>query len=162
MNESLSISAEVTDKRTRYELLYPQLEALIDGEDDLIANLSNIVAALKYSMNFFWIGFYFVKGQDLTLGPFQGPVACSRIGFGKGVCGACWKREETIIVPDVDKFPGHIACSADSRSEIVTPVFKKGKVVLILDVDSEKLNNFDEVDKNYLEKIANLVAGKIA
>ncbi len=99
MNESLSISVEVTDKRTRYELLYPQLEALIDGEDDLIANLSNIVAALKYSMNFFWIGFYFVKGQDLTLGPFQGPVACSRIGFGKGVCGACWKREETIIVP---------------------------------------------------------------
>jgi GAF domain-containing protein len=162
MNESIVISAEVTDKRERYELLYPQLEALLDGEDDLIANLSNIVAALKYSMNFFWVGFYFVKGQDLTLGPFQGPVACSRIGFGEGVCGACWQRAETIIVPDVDKFPGHIACSADSRSEIVTPVFKNGKVVLILDVDSEKLNNFDEVDKNNLEKIANLVAGKVA
>lgn len=160
--ETVFISPRITDKRSRYELLFPQLEALISGEEDLIANLSNIVAALNSGMNFFWVGFYFVKGNDLVLGPFQGPVACTRIAKGKGVCGACWEREETIVVPDVDKFQGHIACSAESKSEIVTPVKKNGQVVMVLDVDSEKLNSFDDVDKMYLEKIANLVAGKIA
>ena len=160
--ETVFISSGITDKKTRYELLIPQIEALISDEEDLIANLSNIVAGLKYSMNFFWAGFYFVRGNDLVLGPFQGPVACTRIPKGKGVCGSCWESKNTIIVPDVDKFPGHIACSAESKSEIVTPVKKNGKVEMVLDVDSEKLNNFDEVDKLYLEKIANLVSGKIA
>jgi L-methionine (R)-S-oxide reductase len=162
MNETINISAEITDKKERYELLLPQLKSLIKGEEDTVANLANIVAALHHSMNFFWTGFYFVKGKELVLGPFQGLVACTRIGFGKGVCGACWQKEETIIVPDVELFPGHIACSPHSRSEIVTPVKKNGKVTLILDIDSDKLSFFDETDKEYLEKIANLVAGKIA
>jgi L-methionine (R)-S-oxide reductase len=161
MNETINISPDITDKKKRYELLLPQIQALIEGESDLIANLANVVAALQYNMGFFWTGFYFVKGKELVLGPFQGPVACSRIGFGKGVCGTCWQKEKTIIVADVNQFPGHITCSSYSRSEIVTPVMKNGEVIMVLDVDSEKLSNFDEVDAVNLEKIANLVAGKI-
>src|SRR5205085_9010530 len=119
---------------------------LVEGEPDLIANLANIMAALKHGMNFFWVGIYFVKDKELVLGPFQGPVACVRIGFGKGVCGTSWQKAETLIVPDVDKFPGHIACSTESKSEIVVPVFKNGKVTAVLDVDSNELSDFDSTD----------------
>ena len=166
MADTVYIPSEVTGKKEKYELLLPQIQALVDGEHDLIANLSNIMAALKYGMNFFWVGIYFVKTpletkqhheKELVLGPFQGPVACVRIAFGKGVCGTCWEKEETIIVPDVEKFPGHIACNADSKSEIVIPVFMNGTVKAVLDVDSNKPSDFDEVDAFYLKKITNLV-----
>lgn len=156
MAESIKIVAEA-GKEEKYRSLLPQLAALTTGEDDLVANLANITAALKQTFNFLWIGFYFVKGNELVLGPFQGPVACTRIGFGKGVCGTSWKENKTIIVPDVDLFPGHIACSTASKSEIVIPVRKDGKVWLIMDIDSDVLNDFDETDKNHLEKIAALI-----
>lgn len=156
MAESLFIPQAAT-KEDKYEALLPQVEALIGGEADLTANLANIAAALKYGMNFFWVGFYLVKGEQLVLGPFQGPIACTRINFGKGVCGTSWKEAQTIVVPDVDKFPGHIACSSDSKSEIVVPVTRSGKVVAVLDVDSDKLNDFDETDKKYLEKLAGMI-----
>ena len=162
MVETINIPGNIQNKESRYEILTPQLTSLMEGEDDLIANLANITAALKSTMGFFWVGFYLVKGNQLVLGPFQGPVACTRIAFGKGVCGACWQQAQSIIVPDVDQFPGHIACSSESRSEIVIPVIKNNKVELVLDVDSDKISFFDEVDKVYLEKIANLVADKIA
>jgi L-methionine (R)-S-oxide reductase len=156
MAENLIISHS-TDKVARYQLLVPQIEALTSGEPDLIANLSNIAAALRQSMNFFWVGFYIVKNNELVLGPFQGPIACTRIAFGKGVCGASWKEKQTIIVPNVDEFPGHIACSSDSKSEIVLPALKNGEVVLVLDVDSDQLNDFDETDKVYLSQVMSMI-----
>lgn len=152
MAEELIIN-HTTDKREKYESLIPQIKALVQDEEDLIANLANIASALKYGMNFFWVGFYLVKNNQLVLGPFQGPIACTRIAKGKGVCGKAWEDAETIIVPNVDEFPGHIACSSDSKSEIVVPYFKDGKVSMVLDVDSDSLNTFDEVDKEYLERI---------
>jgi L-methionine (R)-S-oxide reductase len=146
-----------TDKISQYQALIPQIEALVTGEADLIANLANICAALKEQFNWFWIGFYLVKEGQLVLGPFQGPVACTRIALGKGVCGTAWEQGETLIVPDVDAFPGHIACSSLSRSEIVVPIFNNNGVAAVLDVDSEHLAQFDEIDKLYLEQIINLV-----
>ncbi len=145
-------------KTARYESLLPQIKALIAGEDDLIANLANIVAALKYGMNFFWVGCYIVKNDTLVLGPFQGPVACTRIAKGKGVCGTSWEKKETIIVDDVDAFPGHIACSAESRSEIVLPLLgDDGNVKIILDVDSKQLADFDDTDAHYLTQVIQLI-----
>ena len=156
MAEELIIS-EDADKQTRYASLLPQLEAIVEGEKDVVANLANIVAALKQTFNFFWVGFYFVKENQLVLGPFQGPIACTRINFGKGVCGSSWKEKRTIIVPNVDEFPGHIACSSASKSEIVVPAFKNNEVTLVLDVDSDSLNAFDEADQQGLEDIVRLI-----
>lgn len=153
MAESVIIDQSLT-KTEKYETLLPQIEALVTGETDLIANLSNVMAALKYGLGFFWVGAYLAKDGELVLGPFQGPVACTRIPFSKGVCGASYTRQQTIVVPDVEAFPGHIACSSASRSEIVVPVFKNNKVVMVLDVDSDQLNDFDETDKKYLEQLA--------
>lgn len=145
------------NKAEAYNGLLPQIAALLDGEPDLIANLSNICGALKEQFNWFWIGFYIVKIDELVLGPFQGPVACTRIKKGRGVCGTAWAKSKTLIVPDVDLFPGHIACSSKSRSEIVVPVIRFNKVVAVLDIDSEFLNTYDEVDQQFLEKIIDLV-----
>ncbi|NOT74775.1 MAG: GAF domain-containing protein [Cyclobacteriaceae bacterium] len=156
MAETLIISS-TNSKTSRYETLIPQIEALVQGENDVIANLSNIAAAIRQTFGFFWVGFYIVKNNELVLGPFQGPIACTRIGFGKGVCGSSWKEKETIIVPNVDEFPGHIACSSDSKSEIVLPAFKNGEVALVLDVDSDSLNSFDEQDQVHLEKVMRIV-----
>ena len=156
--ESLIISSD--NKAEMYRQLLPQLKALIDGESSLIANLANVAAALRQTFGFFWVGFYLVDDNELVLGPFQGDVACTRIGFGKGVCGTAWEKAETIIVPDVDAFPGHIACSSQSRSEIVVPIKKSGKVVAVLDVDSTLLDDFDETDQRGLESIANLLSNK--
>jgi L-methionine (R)-S-oxide reductase len=156
MAEELIISAS-TNKQEKYKTLIPQLEALIGDEKDIVANLSNIAAALKQTMNFFWVGFYLVKDDQLVLGPFQGPIACTRINFGKGVCGTSWKEEKTIVVPNVDEFPGHIACSSASKSEIVLPAFKNNKVALVLDVDSDMLDDFDSVDQEALEKVMRLI-----
>jgi GAF domain-containing protein len=156
MAEEFFISTS-TDKRERYDLLIPQIESLISGEKDRVANLANICAALKQTMNFYWVGFYLVKERELVLGPFQGPIACTRIGYGKGVCGTSWKEKKTILVPDVDAFPGHIACNSVSKSEIVLPAFKNDEVVIVLDVDSDALNAFDETDRQALEKIMRLV-----
>ena len=155
MSEAISISA--TDKRSKYEELFPQLASLIGSESDTIANMANLCAALKDTFNFFWIGFYIVKGDQLVLGPFQGPIACTRIGFGKGVCGTAWKKGETLVVSDVNAFPGHIACSSLSKSEIVVPVHCDGKVIAVLDVDSDQQSFFDEIDAHYLEKIVGLL-----
>ncbi len=156
MAESINVTG--TSKAEKYESLLPQLNALVEGENDFIANLSNIMAALKFTMDFFWVGIYFVKDKQLVLGPFQGPVACTRISFGKGVCGKSWEQKKTLVVEDVDQFPGHIACSSLSRSEIVLPAFdKNGEVFLILDVDSEHLSYFDETDKSYLEQVMHLI-----
>jgi L-methionine (R)-S-oxide reductase len=140
-------------KEEQYKGLLPQIRALIEGEEDLIANLANICGALKEQFNWWWIGFYLVKKGELVLGPFQGPVACTRIKKGRGVCGTAWQQAQTIIVPDVEQFPGHIACSSLSRSEIVVPVFKDNEVVAVLDADSEHLAHYDETDKQYLEEI---------
>jgi len=163
MAEELIISTS-TDKQERYATLVPQIQSLIEGEPDVIANLSNIAAALRQTMGFFWVGFYLVKNkavpadwQELVLGPFQGPIACTRIQFGKGVCGASWKEKKVILVPDVEKFPGHIACSSASQSEIVLPAFKNGEVALVLDVDSDKLNDFDSIDERELSKVMRLI-----
>lgn len=141
-----------------YESLIPQISALIEGEPDLVANLANTVAALKEQFGWFWVGFYLVKENELVLGPFQGPVACTRIKKGRGVCGSSWEQARTLIVPDVEKFPGHIACSSLSRSEIVVPVIRNGEVIGVLDVDSELLDQFDETDQLYLEKIVGSIA----
>ena len=155
MAEDLSIS--IGEKTEQYLSLIPQISALIEGETDLIANLANVAAALKEQFGWFWVGFYLVKGEQLVLGPFQGPVACTRINKGRGVCGSSWARAETLIVPDVEKFPGHIACSSLSRSEIVVPIIK-GEIVLgVLDVDSEFLDQFNETDKKFLEEIVSLI-----
>lgn len=156
MAEDLVIAASA-NKTDRYAVLLPQIEGLVSGEDDLVANLANIAAALRQTMDFFWVGFYVVKDSQLILGPFQGPVACTRIGFGKGVCGAAWKEKKVMRVPDVEKFPGHIACSSLSRSEVVLPAFKNGEVMLVLDVDSDKLNDFDETDEAELSKVIGIV-----
>lgn len=152
MAEELNIIT-TTDKSEKYESLIPQIEALITGEEDLIANLANISAALKAAMDFFWVGFYLVKNEQLVLGPFQGPIACTRINKGKGVCGQSWARAETIIVEDVDQFPGHIACSSDSKSEIVVPIIRNGEVMGVLDVDSDEIGMFDQVDQKFLERL---------
>ncbi|HEY0177085.1 MAG TPA: GAF domain-containing protein [Pedobacter sp.] len=145
-------------KEQQYQSLLPQIEALISGEDDLIANLGNITAALKEQFGWLWIGFYLVKQEELVLGPFQGPVACTRIRKGKGVCGTSWEEAKTVIVDDVDQFPGHIACSSASRSEIVLPLMKDGVVIGVLDADSEELAKFDERDEVYLAQILDLIA----
>lgn len=156
MAEDLIIKAE--SKEGKYRELIPQLLALLEGESDLIANLANVCAALKQSLNFFWVGFYLVKEEQLVLGPFQGPVACTRIHKGRGVCGAAWERAETLIVPDVECFPGHIACSSLSKSEIVIPLRDgRGQIVGVLDVDSDQLNAFDSTDEAYLTQIIALL-----
>lgn len=155
MAENLIIS--VGNKEQQYQTLFPQIESLLAGENDTIANMANVAAALKQTFNFFWVGFYIVKDDMLVLAPFQGPIACTRIRYGKGVCGTAWKEAATQIVPDVDLFPGHIACNSDSKSEIVVPVIRDGKVVAVLDIDSEELNSFDETDAVYLEKICRLI-----
>lgn len=145
------------EKRDKYEMLYRQLESLLDGETDEIANMANTAALIHETFGFWWTGFYIVKDGQLVLGPFQGPVACTRIPYGKGVCGTSWKRGESIVVPDVELFPGHIACSSLSRSEIVVPLIKDGGVVGVLDIDSKELACFDETDRIWLEKIATLL-----
>ena len=155
MSEDLAIIKGT--KQEQYESLIPQIKGLLEGETDLIANLGNVAAALKEQFGWFWVGFYLVKNGELVLGPFQGPVACTRIKKGRGVCGTSWAEEQTIIVPDVEAFPGHIACSSLSRSEIVVPLMKDGEVVGVLDVDSEMLDQFDGVDKVYLEQIVGLI-----
>ena len=156
MAEELIIAASA-GKKERYDILIPQIESLVEGEPDIVANLSNIAAALKQTMNFFWVGFYIVRNDQLVLGPFQGPIACTRINFGKGVCGTSWKEKNTILVPNVDEFPGHIACSSASKSEIVLPAFKNGEVALVLDVDSDVLNDFDNTDRESLEKVMRII-----
>ncbi|MCE2734281.1 MAG: GAF domain-containing protein [Chryseotalea sp.] len=156
MAEELNIITSAS-KAEKYQSLLPQIEGLVTGERDVTANLANVAAALKQAMNFFWVGFYLVKENQLVLGPFQGPIACTRINFGKGVCGTSWKEGKTIVVPDVDAFPGHIACSSASKSEIVVPGFKDGKVCMVLDVDSDVLNDFDETDQVYLEQLMKIV-----
>ncbi len=145
------------DKEQQYQTLSPQIEALLAGETDMTANMANVAAALKQTFDFFWVGFYVVKEDMLVLAPFQGPIACTRIRHGKGVCGTAWKEAKTLIVPDVELFPGHIACNAASRSEIVVPVIREGKVIAVLDIDSDKPDSFDEVDANYLERICGLL-----
>jgi len=144
-------------KEERYKQLLPQAQSLLTGETDLIADMANLSALLHRTFGFWWTGFYRVCGEELVLGPFQGPLACTRIPFGKGVCGSAWQREETIVVPDVEKFPGHIACSSESRSEIVVPVWKDDKTIAVLDIDSEKLGTFDDVDRKYLEEICQMI-----
>ena len=144
-------------KEQKYELLYKQIEALVQGESDPIANMANVAAMIHYTFGFWWTGFYRVVGDELVLGPFQGPLACSRIGYGRGVCGTAWKEQRTQVVPDVEQFPGHIACSSLSRSEIVVPVWKEGKIIAVLDIDSEHLATFDTTDQKWLEKIVDLL-----
>ncbi|MFC4870401.1 GAF domain-containing protein [Negadavirga shengliensis] len=144
-------------KEEQYKALFPQIKALVADEKDMVANLANVAAALKEAFGFFWVGFYLVKDGALVLGPFQGPVACTRIAYGKGVCGTAWKEGITQLVPDVEDFPGHIACNAASRSEIVVPVKSDGEVLMVLDVDSDKLDDFDHTDKKYLEEIVALI-----
>ena len=156
MAEELTIS-QSGSREDRYKTLIPQIESLVASESDVVANLSNITAALKQTFNFFWVGFYLVKKNELVLGPFQGPIACTRIGFGKGVCGSSWKERKVLVVPNVEEFPGHIACSSDSKSEIVLPAFKNNEVALVLDVDSDSLNDFDKVDENHLQQIITII-----
>ena len=151
MSENLIIKGD--SKKELYENLLPQIKSLVEGENDIIANMANVAACLKDTFNFWWVGFYRVVGEELVLGPFQGPLACTRIRKGKGVCGTAWQKAETVIVPDVDEFPGHIACSSLTKSEIVVPVFKGKDVAAVLDIDSERLANFDETDKSFLEKL---------
>ena len=157
MAESIIINSGITGKKDRYLALLPQLKALVTGEPDRIANLANLVAALRETFGFFWIGVYFVKNNELVLGPFQGPVACTRIGFGKGVCGTAWKEGRAIRVDDVDSFPGHIACSALSKSEIVLPVFNDSEVIMVLDIDSDQIAAFDEEDEKYLGEVIKIM-----
>ena len=160
MAEDLNLTKGLKREETYIELI-PQIEALTASETDLIANLANITAALKEAFGFFWVGFYIVKGNELVLGPFQGPVACTRIQKGKGVCGKAWKDNKTIIVPDVDQFPGHIACSSLSKSEIVLPLVKEREVALILDIDSDQLDDFSVLDEKYIMKIIHILEEKI-
>ncbi len=157
MAENLIISDG--NKADKYAVLYRQIESIANGEEDTIAKMANIASMIHHTFDFLWTGFYRVSDEELILGPFQGPLACSRIRYGKGVCGTAWKEKSTIIVPDVEAFPGHIACSSASRSEIVVPVFKAGshEVVAVLDIDSSELATFDQTDKEWLEKIANLI-----
>lgn len=153
----IETSTASATKEEKYQSLLPQLEALISGEDDLVANLANISSALREVFGFFWVGFYLVKDEQLVLGPFQGTVACTRIKFGKGVCGTSWKERRTILVANVDEFPGHIACSSSSKSEIVVPIIEENRVVGVLDIDSDLLDDFDLTDQHYLEKVAQLI-----
>jgi GAF domain-containing protein len=157
MSESLLIDANAS-KEEKYKILLPQIKALVEGEEDVVANLSNITAALKEAFGYFWIGFYMVKKGELVLGPFQGPIACTRIQKGKGVCGAVWAEAKAIVVSDVEAFPGHIACSSASKSEIVVPGFKNNEVALVLDIDSDELNTFDDTDQKYLEELMKIVS----
>ena len=151
MAEDLTIVSG--EKSAIYDSLIPQIKALVGDETDLVANLANVAAAIKQTFGFFWVGFYLVKDDELVLGPFQGPIACTRIALGKGVCGKSWEKGETIVVDDVDAFPGHIACSSLSKSEIVVPVIKNGNVVAVLDIDSDTLSTFDETDAHYLNNL---------
>lgn len=151
MAEDLTIAQG--SKQEQYQAISPQIEGLLAGETDLVANMANVAAALKEQFGWLWVGFYVVKDDELILAPFQGPVACTRIRKGRGVCGACWQQSKTLIVPDVEKFPGHIACSSLSKSEIVVPIIKGNEVVAVLDVDSKEYNLFDETDQRYLEQI---------
>lgn len=144
-------------KENRYDELYRQIRSILEGETDSVANMANTAALIHETFGFWWTGFYIVKDNQLVLGPFQGPVACTRIPFGKGVCGSAWKRQETIVVPDVEEFPGHIACSSLSRSEIVVPIFEGNDVKAVLDIDSKELSTFDETDRLWLEKIVRLL-----
>lgn len=157
MAEELKISA-LADRKEKYDQLLPQIKALVEGESSLVANLANVAAALRQTFGFFWVGFYVVDSKELVLGPFQGDIACTRIGFGKGVCGTSWKEKKTIIVPNVNEFPGHIACSSASRSEIVVPIISKEAVVAVLDVDSDLLDDFSEADRIGMERIAELLS----
>ncbi|GAA4206472.1 GAF domain-containing protein [Pedobacter jeongneungensis] len=159
MAEDLIITRD-TSKEEQYKSIIPQIEALLYGETDFIANLANVAAALKEQFGWFWVGFYLVKQDELVLGPFQGPVACTRIKKGKGVCGTSWAEAKTIIVPDVEEFPGHIACASASKSEIVLPLIVDGEVIGVLDVDSEVLNKFDETDQAYLEQIIDILLNR--
>lgn len=156
MAEDLIVQGET--KAEKYTALIPQMKALVGDEQDLIANLANVGAALKETFGFFWVGFYWVKNDVLVLGPFQGSIACTRIALGRGVCGKAWQEKQTFLVPNVDEFPGHIACSSLSKSEIVVPIVKNGTVLGVLDVDSDKLNDFDETDKHFLEEICQWIA----
>lgn len=156
MSHTLQTTAS-SSKEEQYKTLRPQLKALIEGETDTIANFANISAALKMTFDFFWVGFYIVKKDELVLGPFQGTIACTRIKYGKGVCGTAWKEKRTVIVEDVNQFPGHIACDAASQSEIVVPLFRNDEVIAVLDIDSEHLNHFDEVDALYLKQVVELL-----
>jgi L-methionine (R)-S-oxide reductase len=144
-------------KVEQYQSILPQIQAIVEDESDVIANLANICAALKQQFGWFWIGFYLVKGNELVLGPFQGPIACTRIAKGRGVCGSAWQQQQVIVVPDVDQFPGHIACSSDSKSEIVLPIMKNGACVGVLDIDSDELNQFDEIDAEYLKQLMSVI-----
>ncbi len=155
MAEDLQIHSGT--KAEQYSSLLPQIKGLLEGENDLIANTANVVAALKEQFGWFWVGFYFVKNDELVLGPFQGPVACTRIKKGRGVCGSSWAQQQTLIVPDVEKFPGHIACSSLSKSEIVVPVIRNKEVVAVLDVDSDAYDQFDTTDQQFLEEMVSLV-----
>lgn len=157
--ETLILNA--TDKEGIYKDILPQIKCITGGETDVIANTANIAAILKEAFDFFWVGFYFVKSEELVLGPFQGPLACTRIRYGNGVCGLAWKEARTIVVPDVDAFPGHIACSSLSRSEIVVPIFSGEEVIAVLDIDSKELSTFDETDACYLEKLAQIISENI-
>ncbi|AYA38074.1 GAF domain-containing protein [Hymenobacter oligotrophus] len=157
MAEDLLIDRTLS-KANQYQSLLPQIEALTTGEPDQVANLANAMAALKETFGFFWVGVYVVKNDELVLGPFQGPVACTRIRHGKGVCGSSWAQARTLLVPDVEQFPGHIACSSLSKSEIVVPIIKNGSVVAVLDVDSDQLNDFNETDQQYLEQLCQRMA----
>lgn len=155
MAEELTICSG--SKEEQYKMLFPQIQSLIGNETDMIANMANMAAALKQTFDFFWVGFYIVRDNQLVLGPFQGPIACTRIKPGRGVCGTAWSEARTLIVPDVDKFPGHIACNSASRSEIVVPLKKNDSVYAVLDIDSDTLNSFDETDKQWLEKIVGIL-----
>ncbi len=157
MAEELIISQG--EREDVYNSLLPQIKALVDGESNLIANLANISSALRQAFGFFWVGFYLVDSDDeLVLGPFQGDIACTRITIGKGVCGTAWSTQKTIIVPNVDEFPGHIACSSQSKSEIVVPIIKNNKVIMVLDVDSDVFDDFNETDQMYLEQLAQMIS----
>ena len=154
MNSDISApDKQKMNKEDKYKTLLPQIKALVDGETDSIANMANIAAVLHETFGFWWTGFYRVMGNELVLGPFQGPVACTRIPYGKGVCGTAWERQETIVVPDVHQFKGHIACSSESNSEIVVPILHDGMVIAVLDIDSSEYDTFDDTDRRYLEQI---------
>ena len=160
MSEKLYMLGDDAAKEEKYRNLFPQIETLVSGEADLIANLANVAAAIKQTFGFFWIGFYLVKDGTLVLGPFQGPVACTRIAYGRGVCGTAWKERRTVIVTNVEFFPGHIACNSASKSEIVVPLISGGEVMGVLDIDSDRLADFDEVDAEYLEMIIQSITPK--
>ncbi|MBR4391811.1 MAG: GAF domain-containing protein [Bacteroidales bacterium] len=147
----------MNEKEEKYRLLLKQAQSLVEDETNLIANMSNLTSLIHFTFDFWWTGFYFVDGKQLVLGPFQGPLACTRIPFGKGVCGTAWAEKKTLVVPDVEQFPGHIACSSESRSEIVVPIFKDGEVWAELDIDSKELNTFDEIDRQWLEQIVKVL-----